>query len=141
MAKQDDFESAQFAYRRGDPRPLAEWVLNHDLTKEQREYVALALCGDVEKVDGRKVKPATDLLLDDYATILWLNRMVVCFSLDDAGINVCNDSEAARKLANKYGYIDADSVRRLLARRGKGIKRLLTDDLDNSSEKPGHEKK
>mgnify|MGYP001283422071 CR=1 FL=1 len=141
MAKQDDFESAQFAYRRGDPRPLAEWVLKHALTKEQREYVALALCGDAEKVDGRKVNPTTDLLLNDYATILWLNRMVTCFSLDDAGLKVCNDSEIARKLANKYGYIDADSVRRLLARRGRGIKRLLTDYSDDTSEKTGHEKK
>lgn len=135
------FESAQGAYRKGDPRPLAEFVLTHDLTQEQRKYVALAICGDVERVDGRKVKPTTDQIMNDYSTILWFNRMVVCFGLDEAGVKEWSDSEAARKLANKYGYTDSDSVRRLLARRGRAIKRLLTDDLDDMCEKSGHEKK
>ena len=138
--KGNDFEDVQDAFRKGDPRPLAEWVRNHDLTPEQRQYVARALCGDIEKVDGRKVKPTTDHLLNDYATLLWLNRMVKCFDLNDQGAKELNDSDVARKLANKYGYQDPDSVRRLLARRGKGLKKLLTDDL-TGSEKAGHEKK
>lgn len=138
---QDEFEFAQEAFRKGDPRPLADWVLTHDLTIEQRQYVARALCGDVEKVDGRKVKPTTDRLLKDYATLLWSNRMVECFELDDLGAKVLNGSAVARKLANKYGYVDPDSVRRLLARRGREIKRLLTDGLADLDEKSGHEKK
>ena len=143
-AKQEDFEDAQYAFQRGDPRPLASWVLSHDLTPEQRQFVALALCGDVEKVDGRKVKPTTDRLLDDYATLHWLNRMVKCFELDDLGAKVLNDSAIAKQLANKYGYPDPDSVRRLLARRGKGIKRLLANEENEEviqGQKSGHEKK
>lgn len=139
--KEADFESAQDAYRKGDPRPLANWVLHHDLTPEHREYVARALCGDVEKVDGRKVKPTTDRLLTDYATLLWLNRMVTCFELNDQGAKVLNDSDIARKLANRYDYPDSDSVRRLLTRRGKGIKKLLTDEGLTRGKKSGHEKK
>lgn len=137
--KEVDFESVQEAFREGDPRPLADWVRNHSLTTEQKEYVARALCGEVEKIDGRKVKPTTHRILNDYATLLWLNRMVKCFELDEA--KALNDSEVARKLANKYGYTDPDSVRRLLARRGKGIKNLLIDEEVAMDEKTGHEKK
>lgn len=137
----DDFENVQNAFRKGDPRPLAEWVRNHDLTLEQRQYVARALCGDVEQVDGRKVKPTTDCVLNDYATLLWSNRMVQCFGLDDAEAKALNDSDIARKLANKYGYQDPDSVRRLLARRGKAIKKLMADEGICQGEKSGHEKK
>ena len=140
-SKEIEFENVQAAFRKGDPRPLANWVLHHDLTPEQREYVARALCGDVEKVDGRKVKPVTDRLLNDYARLLWLNRMVTCFGLSDLGAQALNDSDIARKLANKYGYPDPDSVRRLLSRRGKGIKKLLTDEGVTQGEKSGHEKK
>ena len=86
----DAFESVQNAFRKGDPRPLANWVLHHDLTPEQREYVARALCGDVEKVDGRKVKPVTERLLNDYSRLLWLNRMVTCFGLSDLGAKALN---------------------------------------------------
>lgn len=136
----DDFENAQYAFRTGDPRPLAEWVLNHDLTQEQKQYVARALRGEVEMIDGRKVKPTTDRILDDYATLLWLNRMVKFFDLDGQ-VDALNDSEIARKLASKFGYQDSDSVRRLLTRRGKGIKSLLTDEEATENEKPGHEKK
>ncbi|MEN6630767.1 MAG: hypothetical protein ABFC42_14105 [Sulfuricella sp.] len=140
-SEDNDFERAQGAFRKGDPRPLAEFVLRHDLTQEQREYVALAICGDVERVDGRKVKPTTDSILNDYSTLLWMNRMVTCFELEDSGAKVLNDSDAARILAQKYGYTDSDSVRRLLARRGREIKCLLTDDLGAMNGKTGHEKK
>ena len=68
--KADGFENAQDAFRKGDTRPLADWVRNHDLSTEQKEYVARALCGEIEKVDGRKVKPTTDRILNDYATLL-----------------------------------------------------------------------
>ncbi len=139
--KEDDFESAQDAFRKGDPRPLANWVLHYELNHEQREYVAQALCGEVERIDGRKVKPTTDRILDDYATQLWLNRMVKCFDLDGQGEDVLNDSEIARRLASKFGYQDSDSVRRLLTRRGKEIKNLLTDEEAPKNEKSGHEKK
>lgn len=91
-------------------------------------------------IDGRKVKPTTDRILDDYATLLWLNRMVKFFDLDGQ-VDALNDSEIARKLASKFGYQDSDSVRRLLTRRGKGIKSLLTDEEATENEKPGHEKK
>lgn len=136
-----DFESAQGAFRKGDPRPLAEFILTQDLTREHREYIALAICGDVERVDGRTVKPTTECILNDYSALLWTNRMIACFGLEESGAKVLNDSEAARILAQKYGYTDADSVRRLLARRGRGIKRLLADGLDDTSGKTGHEKK
>lgn len=140
-SENDDFDDVQFAFRRGDPRPLADWVMHRDLTVEQRKFVAQALCGDVEKIDGRKVKPTSRKILNDYAMLLWLNRMVEHFGAEDQSVKVLKDSNIARKLANKYGYTDSDSVRRLLDRRGTAIKGLLREDLDTMNGKTGHEKK
>lgn len=121
----DDFENVQNAFRRGDPRPLAEWVRNHDLTPEQRQYVALALCGDIEKIDGRKVKPTTERLLSDYSKFQWLNHTIASFELNEQGMDFLKDADIVRKLANKYGYQDPDSIRRALSRHKRKMKTIV----------------
>lgn len=134
-----EFFEVKHAFERGDPRPLAQWVLTHDMTTEQKEFVAKAICGDVEKIDGRKVKPLTDSIERDYAKLIFLNRMMA--ALDSSASNKLTDAKVARMLANKYGYQDVDSVRRALNRYKKKMreaplikKRVLVDE-------PGQEKK
>ena len=38
-----EFLEVERAFKRGDPRPLAQWVLTHDMTSEQKEFVAKEL--------------------------------------------------------------------------------------------------
>lgn len=121
-ADQIDFDSVRIAYERGDSRPLSQWVLNHDLTSDQREYVARALCGDIEKIDGRKVKPTTERLISDYTNFQWINHTIASFNLDELGMEFMKDADIARKLASEYGYQDVDSVRRALSRHKRKMK-------------------
>lgn len=138
--KEANFEDAQAAFRKGDPRPLAQWVLSHNLTQNQREYVARALCGDIEKIDGRKVKPTTERLLSDYAEFQWLNHTIASLGLDEMGMEFMKDADIARKLARKYGYQDHDSIRRALSRHKRKMKDV-TPAKKSILEKTGHEKK
>lgn len=138
--KEADFESAQDAYRKGDPRPLAKWVLCHELTQSQREYVARALCGDIEKIDRRTVKPTTERMLSDYSAFQWLNHTIASLGLDEHGMDFLKDADIVRKLAKKYGYQDHDSIRRALSRHKSKMKNVVPVKK-NILEKDGHEKK
>lgn len=136
---EQDFNSVVRAYKRGDPRPLAEWVLNSEMANEQRKFVAQALLGSVEKIDGRKVKPLTESIESDYVRLQILDNMMDCLGEPRSR---GRDAQIARALANKYGFNDPDSVRRALNRYKKKMKdgpiikkRVLVVD------EPGHEKK
>ncbi len=134
-----EFFEVRRAFERGDPRPLAQWVLTHDMTTEQKEFVAKAICGDVEKIDGRKVKPLTDSIARDYSRLRYLNFMLE--TLDPSASNRLTDAKIARTLANKYGYQDADSVRRALNRYKKKIRDSPIVKKRVLFKEPGQEKK
>lgn len=140
VPKEVDFEDVQAAFRRGDPRPLAQWVLRHDLTQSQREYVARVLCGDIEKVDGRKVKPTTERMLSDYSQFQWINHTIASLGLDEMGMEFLKDADIVRKLAKKYGYQDSDSLRRAISRHKRKMKDVVPVKK-SIFEKTGHEKK
>jgi hypothetical protein len=150
-----EFLEVERAFKRGDPRPLAQWVLTHDMTSEQKEFVAKALCGEVEKIDGRKVKPLTGKIKRDYVKIKVLNYMMTVLHLpDDESRNdpevfsrvsksvALKDSAVAAMLANKYGFTDADSVRRAISRYKKEMKDAPVTRINVLTQRdPGHEKK
>lgn len=115
----EDFDSVMRAFKRGDARPLAEWVLTYEMTIEQREFVAQALLGEVEKIDGRKVKPLTESIESDYVRLRLLDNMMECLGNPRRR---GRDAQIARSLANKYGFNDPDSVRRALNRHKKRMK-------------------
>ena len=94
------FIDAQLAYYRGDPRKLAEFAQAHDLTDEQKAFVAAALLGDVPQVDGRTYKRATDEMVEFYEMMKRRGRP---------------DVEVFRMLAAKYG-LAIESVRRTISR-------------------------
>ena len=135
-----DFFKVERAFKRGDPRPLARWVLTRDMTNDQKEFVAKAICGDIEKIDGRKVKPLTDAIEQDYVRFKVVNCFVESLELMD-GTNILCDAEISRRLANKYGFQDADSVRRAISRHKKKMHDAPITKKRVLVEEPGHEKK
>ena len=134
-----EFAAAKHAFTRGDPRPLARWVMTHDMTPEQKEFVAKAICGDVEKVDGRKVKPLTESVERDYGKLRYLNHVLEI--INPGSPDKLTDTKIAKMLANKYGYQDADSVRRALNRYTKKMCHLTVVKKMVMANEPGHEKK
>lgn len=134
-----EFIAAERAFARGDPRPLARWVMTHDMTPEQKEFVAKAICGDVEKVDGRKVKPLTESIERDYVKLRYLNSVLEI--INPGSSDKLTDTKIAKMLANKYGYQDADSVRRALNRYTKKTRHLTVVKKVVLVNETGHEKK
>lgn len=141
MTTDEDLEQARFAFIRGDPRPLAKLVLtSNDLSSEARDFIAKALCGDVEKIDGRKVKPHTEKIERDFfewqGRLWFANRMAEAF-----GIPPIRDSKIIEKLAGKYGYQDPDSLRRTVSRLKKKRKERPITQKRIVIKNSGHEKK
>lgn len=101
------FASAVQAYFKRDPRPLGRFVLTNDMTTEQRDFVAKALCGDIEQADGRTVKPTTE-------EIMHLFYLIQAF--EEFHGKTINKSLIAGFIAQKLGYDDAESVRRAIYR-------------------------
>lgn len=101
------FAAAVKAYMKRDPRPLGKFVLINDLTAEQRDFVAKALCGDIEQVDGRTVKPTTEEIMEIFYLIQ---------SFEEFHGATINKSFVAGFIAQQLGYDDAESVRRAIYR-------------------------
>jgi hypothetical protein len=95
------FIDATLKFREGDPRALAEFVRTHDLTPEQREFVASALAGDVAILDGHKHQPQTEYMVWLYDT----NKRHLGYP----------DAVIYRALDEKFGLAD-DSSRRTISR-------------------------
>lgn len=132
----EQFAVAVRAYERRDPRPLGKFVLTNDLTAEQREFVAKALCGDIEQVDGRTVKPTTRAIMSAFDQL----RMEVWFwDMLAEGEHKRNVSKLAQIIAGRFGYDDADSVRRTINR--NIAKRNNAPKVKMRVMKVGHEKK
>lgn len=104
-----DFIDATVKFRDGDRHALAEYVRTHDLTPEQREFVAKALAGGIAQKDGHTRKPQTEYMVQLYDS----NRRHLGYP----------DAVIYRALGEKFG-IDDESVRknikRAKARRNKG---------------------
>ena len=100
------FIDATLKFRKGAPRALAEFVRTHDLTPEQREFVAKALVGDIAILDGHKHKPQTEYMVWLYDT----NKRF--FNYPNAVIY--------RALDEKFGLADGSSrrtIRRAIKKR------------------------
>lgn len=133
----EQFAVAVNAYKRRDPRPLGNFVLTNDLTAEQRDFVAKALCGDVEQVDGRTVKPTTEAIMYQF----YLLKSFQEFASVYAGRNgKVNKSEIAAYIAHKLGYDDVESVRRTINRQVAKMKSAPVTTKQVLA-KVGHEKK
>jgi len=114
------FVDAELAFYRGDPRPLAEFVRRHPImTADQREFIARALLGEIEQVDGRTYKPATEKMADSFRELRrWFDV------LDEAANRPRTPDRVIHEmLANKYGFADPANVRRTLGRRRQGHKK------------------
>lgn len=101
------FAAAVRAYVNRDARPLGKFVLTNDLTADQRDFVARALCGDIKQVDGRTVKPTTEAIMEIFYLIQ---------AFEEFHGKAINRSFIAAFIAKKLGYDDAESVRRAIYR-------------------------
>lgn len=131
----DKFLDVKRAFIRGDPRPLAQWVLSNGLSEDQRKFVSDAILGEVEKIDGRTIKPHTEALEADFGRFVFLNftLRVLC----SAEHETLSNSEISRRLADKYGYKDSDSVRRALNRFRKKMKEEYELQMQSMINDPG----
>ena len=100
-----EFIDATIKFREGDRRPLAEYVRTHDLTSDQREFVASALAGDIPILDGRTIQPQTEYMVRLYDTN---KRFHLGYS----------DADIFRALDEKFGLADG-SARRTISRAKK----------------------
>lgn len=137
LTPEEQFQAAVKAYVKRDPRPLGNFVLTNDLSAEQREFVAKALCGDVEQVDGRTVKPTTEAIMEQFYLLKSYQEFT---SLYVTGHVQVNKSEIAAFIAQKLGYDDVDSVRRTINRNVAKIKTAPVTKKQVMA-KAGHEKK
>ena len=133
----EQFAKAVLAYKKKDARFLSQFVIAHDLTAEQRKFVAKALCGDIEQADGRTIKPTTEAIISAFDR-LRIEHFI--WDMVTEGQHKSNVSKIASIIAEQLGYDDVDSVRRTInrmrARREaapKEMKRVLAE--------MGHEKK
>lgn len=131
------FAIAVHAYKKRDPRLLSQFVIDHDLTAEQREFVAKALVGDIEQQDGRKVKPTTEVIMAYYFMLRSYTEFASLYATGE--INV-NKSEIAGYIAHKLNYDDEESVRRTINRQLAKMKAAPVSTM-RVLETPGHEKK
>jgi len=131
------FLAAAQAFVRRDPRPLSRFVLANELTVEQRDFVAKALCGDVEQVDGRTVKPTTETIMHRFHLLKAFKEFESAFYTGEAK---ANKSEIAAFIAHELGYDDVDSVRRTINRQLAGMKSAPVT-TKRVLAKVGHEKK
>lgn len=99
------FIDAQYKFYQRDPRALAEFVRAHDLTPEQREYVAQVLLGEVPQRDGR-IKRQTEDMVSLYLSMKrHAARLFYEFT----------DADIYRMLDNHYKFNDG-SARRIITR-------------------------
>lgn len=132
----EQFAVAKRAYERRDPRPLGKFVLTNNLSAEQREFVAKALCGDIKQVDGRTVKPTTSAIMSAYDR---LRTEQLVWDMYTVGQHKMNVSKIAAIIAGQFGYDDIDSVRRTINR--NIAKRNNAPKVKMRVMKVGHEKK
>lgn len=137
LTPEEQFQAAVKAYVKRDPRPLGNFVLTNGLSAEQREFVAKALCGDVDQVDGRTVKPTTEAIMEQFYLLKSFQEFK---SLYVTGYVQVNKSEIAAFIAHKLGYDDVESVRRTINRQVAKMKSAPVTTKKVLA-KVGHEKK
>ena len=131
------FAAAVKSYVKRDPRPLGKFVLTNDLSTEQRDFVAKALCGDIEQVDGRTVKPITRAIMSAYDN---LKMQLFVLDMIESGHPKRNITKIASIIADHLGYDDVDTVRRAINR--QKAKRMTSPITKmRVMKKVGHEKK
>ena len=94
-----DWIDATIKFREGDRRPLAEYVRTHDLSPEQREFVASALVGDVAILDRHIHQPQTEYMVALFDS----NRRHLAYP----------DAVVYKALDAKFGLADGTSRRNI----------------------------
>lgn len=95
------FNEAVNAFKRRDPTKLAAFVITHDLTADQRVFIAKVLTGDEKPIDGRTDIQKTEQL------VFYFDLFLAC------GLKA---SVAIKKLADLFDYEDTESLRKTLSR-------------------------
>lgn len=92
---------ARWRYFRGDVRPLAELVRNHDLSAEVRAFVADILRGAVQQTDGRKAQRQTDEVIASYKN---MRRWNATLARHHGVESIIAEKDIWRMLDERFGY-------------------------------------